>query len=150
MDLELRRFQREHYPEYASWFSDHELNRVLGPMDNDWLDSVLSEPESQGVTWAVFRGAEMVGVVETVFDTSNNLPTGITAVATKPALRRQGIGAAILEMVLSLHKSKGIVDHVVYIHVDNESGQRCVEKAGFTSVTGRPDKNGYIEYQHHQ
>ena len=46
MDFELNRFQQEHYAEYASWFADPELNRHLGPIDQGWLDAVLSQPES--------------------------------------------------------------------------------------------------------
>ena len=49
MHLEFRRFQEEDYPEYASWFTDPELNRRLGPIDQDWLEAVLCESESEGV-----------------------------------------------------------------------------------------------------
>jgi hypothetical protein len=52
MNLELKRFQQEHYAEYASWFVDHELNQHLGPIDQEWLDEVLAQPESAGNTWA--------------------------------------------------------------------------------------------------
>jgi hypothetical protein len=71
MNLRLERFQAAHYSEYASWFADAELNRLLGPMDEVWLNAVLSEPESQGMTWAVFRDAEFVAVVEAVYDPEN-------------------------------------------------------------------------------
>src|SRR5690242_10925250 len=128
MHLELKRFEREYYTEYAAWFSDPELNRYLGPMDQEWLEAVLSEPESAGTTWAVFRGAELVADVETVFDPENRLPAGIMAIATKPSLRRQGIGATVLQMILSLHKKKGIIEHVAYISVNNRAAQRCAEK----------------------
>lgn len=148
MHLELRRFQLEYYPEYASWFVDPELNRHLGPMDQDWLDAVLSEPESEGVTWAVFRDAEMVAVVEIFFDPRDPLSAFITALATKPNLRRHGIGIAVLQMILSYYKHKGILKHVAYISIDNEAGQRCAEKAGFVKVTSKPDEQGYIELQH--
>lgn len=44
MDFELNRFQQEHYAEYAAWFADPELNRHLGPIDQEWIDAVLSHP----------------------------------------------------------------------------------------------------------
>ena len=150
INLELKSFQPEHYAEYVSWFTDPELSHHLGPMDQAWLDSVLSQPESAGVTWAVFRGIELVAVVETVFDLEHRLPAGIMAIAVKPSLRRQGIGTTVLHQILSLHKSQGIDEHVTYVSMHNAGGRRCLEKAGFVAVTTKPDERGYIELRHHQ
>lgn len=150
MDFGLKRFQQEHYAEYASWFADPELKRHLGPIDQEWLDAVLSQPESAGVTWAVFRHRELVAVVETVFDPENNLRAAITAIAVKPSLRRQGIGTSVLRLILSLHKSKGIAEHVAYISLQNLGGQRWATRAGFVPVTSEPDERGYIEFRHLQ
>lgn len=85
MGLCFERFQREYYLEYASWFSDPELNYQLGPMDEDWLSAVLDQEEDEGITWAIFLNLEMVGVVETWFDPQKRLPVGITGIAVKPA-----------------------------------------------------------------
>jgi RimJ/RimL family protein N-acetyltransferase len=150
MNLELKRFQQEHSVEYASWFVDPELNRYLGPMDQDWLDAVLSQPESAGVTWAVFRDRELVAVIETVFDPENRLPAAITAIATKPSLRLQGIGTTVLGLILSLHNKQGIFEHVAYISINNTAGKRCIEKAGFVPITSEPDQHDFIEFRHHQ
>ena len=150
MHFQFRHFQLEHYPEYASWFVEPELNRQLGPMDKNWLDAVLSEPESIGVTWAVFHDNEMVAVVETVFDPKNQARAAIPALATRPDLRRQGIATAALQLILSYHRHKGITEHVAYISIDNTAGQRCAEKAGFVPVTSTPNEQGYIELRHSQ
>ena len=149
MDLAFKHFRREDYDEYASWFVDPEMNHHLGPMDESWLEAVLSQPESAGVTWAVFRGRELVAVVETVFDSEQRLPVGITAIAVKPGLRRQGIGARVLGQILLHHKNQGLVEHVAYISAHNTGGRRCVEKAGFVLVTNQPNADGYLEYRHH-
>ena len=119
-------------------------------MDQAWLDAVLSQPESTGVTWEVFRSTEMVAVVETLFDPDRRLPAAITAIATKPGLRQQGIGTTVLQQILSLHKSKGIVKHVTHVSIHNSGGRRCVEKAGLVPVTAEPDERDYIEFRHHQ
>lgn len=150
MNLELKRFQREHYAEYASWFLDPELKRHLGPMDEEWREAVLSQPEAESATWAVLRGMELVAVVETVFDSENPLSVVIPAIATKPQLRRQGIGKTALRLILSLHKKKGIVEHVAYISIHNLGGWRLMEKADFVPVTAEPDERGYIEFRHCQ
>ena len=148
MHLEFKRFQREYFAEYIAWFADPELNRHLGPMDQEWLEAVLAQPESAGDTWAVFRDEEMVAVVETMFDPENNLPTVITAIATKPDRRRQGIGSTVLREIISLHNRQGRVDHVAYISIDNPVGRACAEKAGFVPIKSQPDERGFIEYRH--
>jgi RimJ/RimL family protein N-acetyltransferase len=150
MNLEFRRFQREYYPEYVSWFVDPELNRHLGPMGEDWLEAVLSEPEAEGVTWAVFRDDQMIAVIETFFDPSDSLSAIITGLATKPDLRRAGIGTTVLRMILARHRRKGIVKHVVYISINNPAGRRCAEKAGFVPIKVEPDEHGYIWLWHSQ
>ena len=150
MNLEFKRFQREDYPEYASWFVDPELNRHLGPMDPAWLDAVLLQPESAGATWTVFREMELVALIETVFAMKRQRPAGITALATKPSLRRQGIGTTVLQRILAIHKSQGIDEHVAYISIHNSGGRHCVEKVGFVAVTSEPDERGYIEFRHRQ
>ena len=150
MNLEFKRFQREDYPEYAAWFVDPELNRHLGPIDPAWLDAVLSQSKLAGATWAVFHEIELIAVIETVFDMKRHLPVGIAAFATKPSLRRQGLGTMVLQQMLSIHKSKGINEHVAYVSIHNFGGRRCVEKVGFVTVTSEPDEHGYIEFRHHQ
>ena len=147
-DLWLQRFQPEHYAEYASWFADPELNRRLGPMDADWLEAVLSQPEREGSTWAALRGAELVAVVETALDPERRLPAVITAIATRPALRRQGIGSRVLAHVLSLHRGQGIGEHLAFVAADSPGARRCLEKAGFVLVTPGPDAYGYLTYRH--
>ena len=150
MDFELKRFQQEHYAEYASWFTDPELDRHLGPIDRERLDAVLSQAEAAGVTWAIFRHRDLVAVVETLFDPENPFAAAITAIAVKPSLRRQGIGTSVLQLILALHRKNGIVEHVVYISLDNIGGQRCATRAGFVPVTSEPDERGYIEFHHLQ
>jgi ribosomal protein S18 acetylase RimI-like enzyme len=91
----------------------------------------------------------LVAVVEIAFDEEGRLPAAITALATKPSLRQRGIGTKVLHMILKLHHSEGISEHVAYISVDHEAGQRCLTKAGFVAVSSRPDSEGYIEFRHH-
>jgi RimJ/RimL family protein N-acetyltransferase len=147
MNLDFKRFQREQYAEYASWFADPNLNHQLGPMDEEWLDSILSEPESAGITWAVFRGDELVAVVETVFDPHHQLPAAIAAIATKPTLRRQGIAAAALHHILTLHHTQGITEHIAYVSTHNPAGRRCLEKVGFIQAASEPNEHGYHEFR---
>jgi len=146
MQLEFRRFQQADYPEYAAWFVDAGLDRQLGPMDQAWLDAVLGQPESEGVTWAVFRGEELVAVLEIVFGVLDDPPTGITGLAVKPTLRRQGIGMAVLHQLLEQHHRQGLHQHVAYVATHNEAARRCIERIGFVP-TSAPNEHGYVEFQ---
>ena len=151
MDLELRQFSKEYFAEYASWFADPDLNRQLGPMDDAWLELVLRGGEMPGdETWAVLRDGELVAVVEALVDAENPASYTIGAVATKPALRRQGIGTFSLQHVLDLHKSRGIVEHTARVAVGNTAGQHCAAKAGFMPLSSAPDHHGYIELRRRQ
>jgi len=147
MDLEFKHFRQEHYPEYASWFTDPDLNRWLGPMDTAWLDAVLCEPQSVGVTWAVFRDAALVAVVETCFDLQDPLVCYIRAIATKPALRGSGIGTAVLQHLFDRHARQGIAKHTTYISTHNPGSIRFFERLGFVRTTSEPNAHGYAEWR---
>lgn len=77
------------------WFVDPELDRWLGPLDEEWLGAVLSEKEAEGATWAVFRAGTFVAVAEAVFDSESELAV-ISGLAVKPDLCRQRIGTEFL------------------------------------------------------
>jgi RimJ/RimL family protein N-acetyltransferase len=147
MDLIFTKFQREYYPEYASWYADPELNKRLGPMDESWLNYVLSEDEEKGVTWAIFLVTEMVAVIHLVFDPQGILPCGITDIAIKPTRRRQGIATAIIHQLLAEHYQQGMKSHIAYIKDSNQASRYLFEKIGFFP-NSEPDKNGFIEYRY--
>jgi len=147
MKLAFKKFQQAYYPEYAAWFVDPELNRRLGPMDQEWLHAVLAEPEAEGITWAVFRDDELVAVIETVFDPDDQRSAVIMATAVKPTLRRQGLGTAVLQRLLAMHQTKSIDAHLAYVAQDNESARRLIEQVGFVQTTVEPDEHGYLEFQ---
>ncbi len=146
MELEFKRFQEKDFRAYALWFVDPEQDRWLGPMDQEWLEAVLSEKESEGATWAVFRAGMLVAVAEMAFDSEGNR-AAVTALATRPGLRRQGIGTAVLEKLLDMHRREGILKHVAFVYEDNRTAQQCLKRVGFVSVTPEPNENGYLTFQ---
>jgi RimJ/RimL family protein N-acetyltransferase len=148
MELSFHRFQREHFEEYATWFSDSELNKELGPIvDEDWLSAILSQKSEEGETWAVFLGAEMIGVINATFDPEKKLPAGITEIAIKPNHRRQGLAKAILISLLSEHHQQGIGSHVAYIKQTNKASRQLFEGLGF-KVTSEANRHGFVEYRY--
>src|SRR5688572_11054052 len=142
MNLELRPFAAEDFAEYASWFADPDLNRYLGPMDEECLELMTAGGEVPGdETWAVLRAGELVAVVVALIDADDRSTYMITAVATKPALRGQGIGPAALQHVFELHRGRGVVEHSAQVSVGNTAGRRCAAKAGFVPAGSEPNRH---------
>jgi GNAT superfamily N-acetyltransferase len=98
----------------------------------------------------VFRAAELVAVIETVFDPERPTIAWIPALATKPNLRGQRIASAVLKRTLSLHHERSIVQHEAFISADNVAGRRCAERVGFVAVTLEPDKHGFLKFEHNK
>ena len=142
--LVFDRFRREHFDEYRAWFVDPELNRRLGPMDDEWLTAILGETDEQGITWAVFVGSELVGVVETVF--GSDLPCAITAIAVKPAWRRQGLGRAMLRQLFADYRARGIEAYLAYVEETNVAASKLLLDVGFKAVSAPNDKR-YVEFR---
>jgi RimJ/RimL family protein N-acetyltransferase len=151
MNLEMRPFATEDFAEYASWFADPDLNRHLGPMDEAWLELTMAGGEVAGdETWAMLRDGQLVAVVEALADADDRSTYTIAAVATKPALRGQGIGPAALQHVFQLHRGRGVVQHSAQVSVGNAAGRRCAAKAGFVPAGSEPDRHGYIQLRRRQ
>ncbi len=148
MNLEFRRFQRHDYDAYAAWFVDPTLQHQLGPMDETWLNATLSASATEGATWAVSHNRELIAVVEIAFDLQRRSTAAITALATKPTLRRRGIGRAVLQQILNHYQNQGITEYTAFIAQDNITGQRCAEKVGFRAVTLETSEDRYIEFRH--
>jgi L-amino acid N-acyltransferase YncA len=86
--------------------------------------------------------------VTTAFDPEGELPVGITSIGIKPALRRQGLGTAVLQQLLARHRSQGIHEHIAFVHIDNIAGRHCLAKVGFVAdeATG-PNEHGYVRFR---
>jgi ribosomal protein S18 acetylase RimI-like enzyme len=119
----------------------------MDPADPSWIDATLAQPEAEGVTWAVFRDGTFVTVVETVFDSEAPGRAYIPAIAVRPDLRGQGLGRAVLQALLARHASQGLVEHIVFIAQDNDSGRRLAEAAGFIRTSDSPNEHGYLTYR---
>ena len=143
-ELRFERFSREHYDDYLGWFADEELNRRLGPMDDEWLTAILEESEEQGITWAVFVSSELVGVIETVF--SPGMPCAITAIAVKPARLQQGLASSMLRRLFSDYEARGIETYLAYVEQTNVAASRLLINVGFRAVSAPNDK-GYVEFR---
>lgn len=97
-------FKVEDFKEYASWFEDPELNRELGPMDQEWLNHVLSEIPPRH--YSVFDQGRLVAVVGTELPGKRSSTWVVTDIAVKPTLKRQGIARSALSYLIQIHQQR--------------------------------------------
>ena len=110
----IRPFSEHDFEYYSSWFEDEELNRRLGPLDEEWLSHVLNSKD--GEQWVVTRNNIMMAVVGVIFPIPSHPHHVISDLAVNPKYKRQGIGKKTIELLISLKGYKGAhwlayVDH---------------------------------------
>lgn len=145
MELKFRPSHQESFLIYKSWFTDKELNRQLGPMDNEtwekWQEYIEIE---QSEEIAAYQNDELVGVVDINLSTIDHPEYCITAIATKPQKKKMGIATAIIAFLI---KSGNFTDSNIWIaHIDpeNMAAIRFFEKQGW-NVRGM--ENDMITYE---
>ncbi len=143
--MELKKFTRDLYSEYKSWFADPELDRRLGPMDEEWLECVLAETD--GVEYAAFQNGEMVGVVGIKFPDAEHPVYTITDLAVKPELKGKGVGSQMLSRLMEMHPLKEHEYWVGYVDEKNPKAGRFLESNRWTRMSTQPDEHGMIEYR---
>jgi len=131
--MTLLRFTKGDFQEYNAWFVDHELCRRLGPMDQEWLDHVLGS--SSGDQYTAWSHGDMVGVVGVVLPSEVYKHYVISDIAVRPDLRGQGIGNAILDLIVQQYRQDGIQSWVAYLDYDNQAAQGLFNSCGWDTAT---------------
>lgn len=104
--MRYARFTRADFATYRQWFVDAELNRQLGPVDEDWLEYVLAD--EAGMQFSFFVGDELLAVAGVVVPSTPDDPYVITDLAVQPGRRRQGIGSEALARLLAAEEFAGV------------------------------------------
>ncbi len=130
--LSLHPFQESNYPAYKSWYQDPQLNKALGPIDEEWLNHILHSDEGQEL--AVFSGSELVAVVGITNTHKDYDFRAITNIAVKPALRNQGLGSQVLALLLKEVPLEAGEFWVAYVDYDNPSAQAFFAKEGWQRI----------------
>ncbi len=144
MPVRLSPFRAEDFAEYASWFSDPALNTHLGPMDQAWLDATLAQ--TNGTTYRALDGKEFVGVIGIVFPNEKFPFYVITELATKPSLRRSGIGSDILNALFALHPLAPGEHWEVYIDDKNDTAKSFFAARGWKAMSPA-NEAGMVTYE---
>jgi GNAT superfamily N-acetyltransferase len=137
----LRRFTKDDFAEYRSWYANGELDRHLGPApDQTWLDHVLSEVD--GAQLSFLRDEELVAVVGVNFSNSSNPFYTITDLAVKPSLRGQGIGSDALTPTLKFFALETGESWQAFVDARNPGAKTFFEKLGWYGKEQVPDEHG--------
>lgn len=115
--LTVRRFSRADWDWYREWFADRELDRRLGPIDEEWLTHVLEE--SDGVQLVVEQRGHPVAVVGCVWG-APAMGHAITDLAVAPFHRRQGFGSVAVDMTTRWPGHPPTNFWCAYVELDNE------------------------------
>lgn len=126
--LQVRRFAAEDFPVYRRWYADPLLDHQLGPMDDDWLDSVLTDPQQEA--WSAFVAGQLVAVIGLSFDPETNFWV-ITDIAVDPARRRQGLGRTALQALLAYPELAGRKHWRALVADDNPQSQAFFTALGW-------------------
>lgn len=142
--LDFKIFQKEDYSEYLEWFQDNELNRRLGPMeeDDEWLGYILNQKDR--CTYSIFINKKLVGVIGIEFPKMEYSTYCITNIAVKPFLRGSGIGREILNKTIELHPLQDGQFWNTYIDKKNPKAKSFFESNGWKKVSKQSKNNEMI------
>ncbi|MEM6378443.1 MAG: GNAT family N-acetyltransferase [Bacteroidota bacterium] len=140
----FKRFQRDHFPAYQSWFVDTWLNDALGPMDEEWLEHILKD--NTGAQYAILEQEQMVAVLGVVWANEDQHYHTITDLAIHPGQRRKGFGVKVLHHVvhqLEVPKAKG---WITYVNTKNVRAIEFMKKCAWSQLESAPMYAFRIDY----
>ena len=143
MRLRFEIFKTDHFTEYRSWYEDSDLNKTLGPLDQEWLDCVLKQ--ENGCQYSVFDESELVAVVGIDFPDSKHPIYFISDIAVKPSLRERGIGSQTIDDLIEMHKLKPGQSWVASVDEKNPRAKSFFEKKGWVAKSETPNQHGMLE-----
>jgi GNAT superfamily N-acetyltransferase len=144
--MRYARFTRADFACYGAWYADEELNRQLGPMDEAWLEYVLSD--QGGVQLSFYLDDELVAVAGVALPPEPGRPHVVTDLAVQPGRRGQGIGSVVLALLLAAEEFVDSAGWEAYVSPDNPGAQRFLERRGWTCVAAPGDDNEMLTYRH--
>lgn len=127
--ISLRNVEPKDWFWIETWFQDDRLNRQLGPVDTEWLDHVLAATD--GVHLVAIELGKPIGLIGIVWATPEHPFHGITDLAVRPGLRREGYGRRILSEVLTWHGHPDISRWVAFVALDNEPAINLLQSSGW-------------------
>lgn len=125
----LTLFQEAHFNRYRAWFSDPDLERFLGPIDEDWLDAVLHE--SDGAQYAFLEQQTLLGVIGIKFPTPAHPYYVLTDIAIAPEYQKKGLGRKLLAALYQRHPVQEAQYWLCYVDKENRAAHAFFRKQGW-------------------
>lgn len=141
---ELRLFAATDFAEYLSWYADPELNDQLGPMDDEWLDFVLTDKE--GRQFSYLEDGRLSAVIGVVPDPDKDVWV-VTDLAVNPALRRHGIGRRAIAAVTGCDEFRSRPRWLAYAMSDNPAAHRFFTALGWQCVAEPEGEDGMYSFR---
>lgn len=130
--MEIRRIHATDWDWIQQWFQDEDLNRELGPLDQEWLEHVLNQ--SDGVQLVAEQNGQPIGLIGCAWGDGRNLPHAITDIAVAPPLRGNGQAGAMLEAVLAWPGHPPCRKWVAFVFPENQRACRFFTRLGWEHV----------------
>lgn len=139
--MELRKIRAADWDWIQQWFLDEDLNRELGPLDQEWLDHVLSAADS--IQLVAEQDKRPVALIGCVWGDGGDLPHAITDIAVDPALRGTGQAKAIVQAVLAWPGHPPARRWVAFVFPENTRACHFFESLGWEHVALVDQMNEY-------
>jgi GNAT superfamily N-acetyltransferase len=128
--LTVRPYERRDEAWVRAWFRDPELDRWLGPVDDDWCAHV--EAETQGVQLVVELQGRPVALVGVEWDPRGDRHA-VTDVAVDPSRRRTGTGRTALDAALTWPGHPAATGWVAFVDPENTAALGFFGALGWTA-----------------
>lgn len=130
-EFSIRPMTRDDWPWIQSWYQDEAIDRELGPLDDEWLEHVLTE--SDGVQLVIEQRQRPAVLVGCVWD-ANGIEHGITDIAVDPGRRGAGLGRRAIEVTLGWQGHPPSERWIAFVDPENAAAHRF-----FTAIGWRAD-----------
>ena len=122
-------FEKEDYLTYQKWFDDPWLNKALGPIDEEWLDYVLSTKE--GAQYCIWEKEELIVVIGLVWGNKKHRYHTLSDFAVRPSLRGKGLGVEVMTYFLQAVQLPEELPIHAHVMPDNKGAFQFFSKLGW-------------------
>lgn len=140
----MRHFERKDFEAYRSWYADPDLNRELGPMDEQWLEHVMNEtPRRQ---YSFIEDEVLVAVIGTEGPRPNETAWFITDIAVHPDKKRNGIATQAINMLIEKHReySPHPESWIAWVDAKNSAALDFFQRQGW-NLSEQPDVENMLQ-----
>lgn len=128
-EISLRPFKRADWAWLQVWFQDEITNQELGPLDEEWLEHVLSD--RRGVQLVAETQGQPVAIIGVTWGIENDPPHAITDLAVHPDKRRRGFGLQSVQAVIGWPGHPMTNKWIAFVELRNKPAQEMLTALGW-------------------